>query len=568
MKQLSLILIILISTTVDAKDFNNYFRAPLDGVLLSSGNFAETRSNHFHSGVDIKTGGVEGKPLYAAAKGYISRVCIASRGFGKTIYITHPNGTTTVYAHMQKFTPAVEKYVRAERYRTQKHDIDLFPEPSKFPVEQGQEIGKSGNTGSSGGPHLHYEVREAATQKPMNPIKIGAIKMTDNIPPTLVKLHYIAVDTAGIVPVTAAPRAIEIVRRTGSEYTLKDTVALKIAPCGYFVIEATDRKNGTQNTMGIYRAAIGMDGVELMEFALDKFAFADTRYVNSLCYYPLQRGSRNQLLRLARQAGNKLAVYKYGNGAVVLNDDEVHAISIETEDDTGNISTLRFSVRREARGGVPVPEGKPVDHRHAFSLAEGGFKVTIPAGALYDNIFLQAGRVDAAEVRGTRYSPVYTVGSPQIPMQKAMTVSLRADSLPATLRTKACLGMVTADGKGFTYAGGRWNEGWVTGNTSAFGKFLVTTDTVAPTVTPNFTDGADLKGRQSIAFTLKDNFSGIASFEGNIDGQWIIFERQGSTITHHFDAEKITYDGTKHTLRLTVRDPKGNSTVLTRSFMR
>ncbi len=564
MKYIKISALLFISVTLQAQDYSDYFRPPLDGVLLPSGNFAETRSNHFHSGVDIKTGGVEGKPLYAAAKGYISRICIASRGFGKTIYITHPNGTTTVYAHMQRFTPTMEKYIRAERYRTQKHDIDLYLTSDKFPVSQGELIGYSGNTGSSGGPHLHYEVREAATQQPLNPIKTGAVKMTDNISPTIVRLHYIAVDTA----VSASPRAIDVARKVGSEYVLKDTAALAIAPNGYFVIEATDRKNGTQNTMGIYRAAVDMDGTSLFGFALDKFSFADTRYVNSLCYYPLQRGARNQFLRLARQAGNRLPVYKGGNGAVVLKDDGRHTVNIEVEDDTGNSATLRFVVRREDRGGMPVPEGRPVDHAHAFSLSESGLKVTIPAGVLYDNIFLNAGRVDAPEVRGERYSHVYAVGQPQVPLHKAITVSLRADSLPAALRPKACLGMVTADGKGLTYAGGRWDDGWVTGATSAFGRFAVAADTVAPTITPNFADGADLKGRSSIAFTLKDNFSGIASFEGNIDGKWIIFERQGSTITHILDPEKITYDGDKHVLHLTVRDSKGNSATLSRSFVR
>jgi hypothetical protein len=568
MKRFTVLLIILITNTLQAQDFSNYFRPPLDGVLLSSGNFAETRSNHFHSGVDIKTGGVEGKPLRAAAKGYISRVCIAPRGFGKTIYITHTNGTTTVYAHMQRFTPTVENYLRTERYRTQKHDIDLFLTPEKFPVEQGELIGYSGNTGASGGPHLHYEVRDAATQKPLNPIKTGAVKMTDNIPPTLVKLYYIAVDTAGIVPVTAAPRTIEIVRKVGSEYVLKDTSALVIGPCGYFVIEATDRKNGTQNTMGVYRTAVEMDGAALFGFRLDKFGFADTRYVNSLCYYPLQRGARNQFLRLARQEGNLLPVYSGGSGAVVLGDDGRHTILIEAEDDTGNIARLRFAVRREARGGMPVPEGRIVDRRHAFSHSDGGLKVTIPAGALYDNMFLSVSHEDAPAMRGTRYSPVYSVGSPQVPLHKAMTVSLRADSLPADLQAKACLGLVTADGKGLTYAGGRWSDGWVTGGSSVFGKFVVTADTTAPTVTPNFTDGADLAGRRSVAFTMRDDFSGIASFEGNIDGQWIIFERQGNTITHNFDPEKITYNGGKHTLRLTVRDAKGNATTLSRGFTR
>lgn len=563
-KFLKVLVLLLNIQPLVAQNFNNYYRSPVDFVILSSGNFAETRPNHFHSGVDVKTGGVEGKPLYAAASGYISRVNIAPRGFGHTIYIAHPNGTTTVYAHMKSFMPAVAAHVRNEQYRLQKHAIDLYFGPEKFPVSQGEQIGLSGNSGSSGGPHLHYEVRDAA-QRPMNPIKIGAIKTTDNLPPTIVRLHYVAIDSAGIVPIALKPCAIEVVRGVGSNYTIKDT--LEIAPNGYFVIEATDRKNGTQNTMGIYRAALSIDGKPHFEFALDKFAFSETRYVNSLCYYPLQRGARNQFLRLARQAGNKLPIYKGTNGAIRLPGDVPHTMEILLEDDSENTAILKFVTRSVDTGGMPVPEGVAVDHTRAFTTRIDGMGVTIPAGALYDNILLSVSRVPAT-LAGRHFSPAYSIGSPDVPLHRAMTVALRADTMPAALRPKACLGLVTADGKGFTYAGGKLENGWVVGSSSVFGRFVVAADDVAPTIVPSFAEGADLTSRTSVAFTIGDNFSGVASFEGNIDGQWIIFEQQGRTITHHFDPAKITYNGGQHTLRLTVRDAKGNAATISRGFKR
>lgn len=214
--------------TAQVKSYEGYFRAPMDGRLLPSANFAETRTNHLHSGVDIKTGGVEGKPIYAAADGYITRIGIAPRGFGRVLYINHPNGTTTVYAHMQRFTPEIEKYVTAQRYKQRKHAIDLYLNEQTFPVTKGQLIGYSGNSGSSSGPHLHYEVRDAATQNPINPITRRVVTMQDNIAPTIVRLHYIEVDTVRGVPLNAKPRAVEVAKRGGNRYTLKDTTALVV----------------------------------------------------------------------------------------------------------------------------------------------------------------------------------------------------------------------------------------------------------------------------------------------------------------------------------------------------
>lgn len=561
---------------VGGQSFEGYFRPPMDGVLLPSANFAETRSNHFHSGVDIKTGGVEGKPLYAAAEGYISRVSIAPGGFGKTIYINHPNGTMTVYAHMQQFTPEIEKYVKGQRYRQKLHAIDLYPEAGMFPIAQGDQIGLSGNTGSSGGPHLHYELRDAATQEPINPVTTGVVKFKDEIAPTIVRLHYIEVDTMGIVPLNSAPRAIEVAKGVGNTYTLRDTAALVVGPRGYFVLEATDYRNDTQNTMGIYKVTTTMDGEALFGFALDRFSYANTRYVNSLCHFAMQRGKRNQFLRLALQAGNRLPIYtKMKNrGLVMPGDTERHPVSITIYDDTGNKAVLNFTVRqREGEGTFPRDTaGIAADCSRTFTAASDGLRVTIPAGALYEPVFFRYHREENHSIKVTRslWSPVYTIHDAQTPLHKAINISIDVPELPAELRSKACLGIVAADGANISSMGGVYKDGAVSGNVTLFGRYCVMVDVESPTITPSFTNGQDLRNRTSISFTLKDDFSGIASFEATIDGEWIIFESNASrtAITHTFDPEKFVYDGRRHTLEIIVTDNKGNRTELQREFVR
>lgn len=562
---------------VGGKSLEGYFRNPLDGAVLPSANFAETRTNHFHSGIDIKTGGAAGKQLYAAADGFISRIGIVPGGFGRVLYINHPNGTTTVYAHMQRFAAAVEKYVAAERYRQKKHNVDIYLDAKTFAVKKGDPIGLSGNSGRSTGPHLHYEIRDVATQDPINPVTRGAIAMKDDIPPTIVRLHYIEVDTVNGVPLNSKPRAIGVVKASPAKYALKDT--LTVGPRGYFVLEATDRKNDTHNTMGVYRVSVGMDGEPLFGFALDRYSFADTRYVNSLCHYAMQKGSRNQMLRLALQENNRLSVFSKmkNRGLVMPGDPDPHAIMIEVEDDNGNVSTLDFSVRmRDADRRFHSPAdawGMKLDCFKPFEATVEGLTVTIPERALYEPVFYTHGMESAPALKNAkmpRFSPVYRIHDPSVPLHKTVTISIEAPELPVRLLEKACLGMVSADGSNISYAGGSYKDGRVTGSSSAFGRFCVVADTVPPTIVPNFTNGQDLRAKNSVTFTIKDNFSGVASFDATIDGQWIIFEQNvmNNTVTHFFDPAKIAYNGEKHQLVITVTDNKGNSTSLKREFTR
>lgn len=203
---------------------------PLRNVAgLYSANFGEMRPNHFHSGIDIKTDGMTGKPVLATADGYISRIAVTPGGYGRAIYITHPNGTTSVYGHLSKFRDDIEKYVHEERYRTRRNSINLYPSADRFPLKQGEQFAWSGNTGSSAGPHLHFEIRDSRTQRTLNTISSGVIRTRDDIPPRLVKLYYVEVDSVRGVPVHARPRPVELVEKTPGRYALKQEGALSSA---------------------------------------------------------------------------------------------------------------------------------------------------------------------------------------------------------------------------------------------------------------------------------------------------------------------------------------------------
>ncbi len=219
---------------------------------LYSANFGEMRPNHFHSGVDIKTDGVEGKPLVAVADGYVSRIAVSPSGYGRALYIALDNGTTAVYGHISRFRDDLEAFVRGERQRLRRNKVDLWCTAGRFPVRQGDTVAYSGNSGSSFGPHLHYEIRETATQRTLNTVRLGIVRPKDGIPPAIVRVHYFETDTVRGIPVHSERFSCDAVKTGPNTYRLTRPEPLEVGPCGHFVVEATDRRDGVQNTFGLY----------------------------------------------------------------------------------------------------------------------------------------------------------------------------------------------------------------------------------------------------------------------------------------------------------------------------
>lgn len=359
MRRLLISALLLCSAPVSAQHLapEDYIFPLRDVAGLYSANFGEMRPNHFHSGIDIKTDGVTGKPVLATADGYISRIAVTPGGYGRAIYITHPNGTTSVYGHLSKFRDDIEKYVHEERYRTRRNSINLYPSADRFPLKQGEQFAWSGNTGSSAGPHLHFEIRDSRTQRTLNTISSGVIRTRDDIPPRLVKLYYVEVDSVRGVPVHARPRPVELVEKTPGRYALKQEGALSVGGRGYFILEATDRKNDVSNTFGLWRIREFADEDPIFELRIDGFAFDQTRYCNAVTHYPMQVASRNEVIRLTRLDGCIDDFYPVLKNQALLTPSEGQSqqIRIEAEDDSGNRSILEFRTIRQPAQRIFAP---------------------------------------------------------------------------------------------------------------------------------------------------------------------------------------------------------------------
>ncbi len=445
-------------------DHTKYIYPIKDVSGLCSSNFGEIRTGHFHAGVDIKTGGVEGKSLVAIADGYISRVVLIAGGYGRAVYLTMADGKTAVYGHMQRFRDDLEDHVQKYRRDKCSNDADLWFDAGRYPVRQGDLIGYSGNSGSSGGPHLHFELRDDASQMRYNIVKEGLIRPTDNIPPRIINIYYVAVDTLRSVAV-GSPERYGVVHDAAKGYRMTRTSPLPVGRKGYFVAEVTDRRNNVTNRFGIWRISAAIDGEPYFEYRMDGFTYDEARTCDAVSHYALQLASSNECIRLARAetVPGRFYTTATDRGLVRTAIGQQRSISLEVEDDSGNISTLKFDIVGEEREPATEPDSSAVVLRHdrAGSLRIGDTATAwIPEGALYEPAFFTP-RVSDSNIampkgvvalsRSCHFIPA------TMPLRQSVVVTLRGD-IPVEYRLRALAGRVTAT-QNLVSAGGTYSDG-------------------------------------------------------------------------------------------------------------
>lgn len=556
--------------TLDPADYIYPIR-DVDGSC--SANFGEMRPGHFHAGVDIRTGGVEGKELVAVADGYVSRISVAPGGYGRAIYLTLHNGTTAVYGHLQRYRDDLEQLVAHERRAQGKNSLNLFFGHSKWPVRQGDVIGYSGNSGSSSGPHLHFEIRDTRTQRLHNVVREGIIRPVDSLPPRIAKIHYIEIDTLpGGLCIRRNPESYTAVRNHEGMYRLTREEPVGTGRKGYFVVETTDRRNGVHNRFGLWRVTAWVDGERYYEYRMDGFTFDQSRYCDAVSCYPIQLVSRNEAFRLAQTetAPDNFYTAMTDRGVIRTAPGQTRRIRIEAEDDSGNRSQIEFDIRGRAEEFRATADtlARIVRPGQAAALScEEKMTARIPAGAVHETLACRPERVAAPRVDTglVALSPAYRILPPATPLRKTMTVSIRAE-IPARMQPHAVLARRTAQGKA-AYAGGSCKDGTVTAAVYTSDPLFVVADMIPPRITANFKRGADLSHSSTIGFRATDNFSGIAAYTLLIDGQWVPCERYPMTgrLCHTFDTPPAH---SRHTVRLTVRDGAGNTASWEGTFYR
>lgn len=570
----SALLLFLAFITLSFSNTNNhkypqtYFRSPVDHKPLISGTFGELRPNHFHSGIDIKSKhGKIGDPLYASAEGFVSRIKVQASGYGKALYIDHPNGYTTVYAHMDKFNPEIEQYIKEQQHARQSFFVDLNPEPYRFNYNQSDKVGTMGNTGRSSGPHIHFEIRNTVTEEPINPLLFG-IKITDNIAP---KLHQIRVYPLNDKHEPIKPFTKNIGKgKSGRYYVGGDTLTINAWRMG-LGMKAYDHMNGTSNWNGVFAIETFVDDQLIHKTEFEKFHFDNTRYINAHIDYREKLLNKAWFNRCYKMPGNEIPMYP-----IMMNDgvfdvtSQTQEVRIVVHDASGNSSEVKFWVKRAKEISAPATASYnyllPYDDSNWIDRED--LYLHFPKGVLYENLYMDYST--SPDNSADTYSNMHHIHNKKTVIHSWYDIGIRPKGIPEHKKDKAIIALCEGSKTPVSH-GGKWQGDMLIAQARDLGGFCVMIDDTPPTITPTIFK-ENLKGYSKIQFKLKDNYKtsrklDTYTWNGYIDGKWVLFvpNPSKSIITHRF--EKDLAPG-KHNFRLEVTDERGNMSVFERDFLR
>ncbi|WP_055446216.1 M23 family metallopeptidase [Lacinutrix mariniflava] len=538
----------------------DYFRSPLDINIVLAGTFAELRSNHFHSGLDIKTKQMEGLKVYGIADGYVSRIKIAHFGYGKALYITHPNGYTSVYAHLQKFSPSIEKYIKDKQYEKESFEIEVFPTPEELKITKGEIIAYSGNTGSSSGPHLHFEIRDNA-ERPINPMLFG-VDVKDTTKPIVSNVYAYPIGDNSHVNGSNKKQKLRVIPQKNGDYKIED---LKAFGTIGFAVQTVDRQDLAANKNGVYNISTFFNGIQNFEIDFKRFSFEETKHLNRLIDYSHFKSDKQRLQKLFIEENNPLSLYDniIDSGYITISDSTASVYKAKISDFKGNETNIDIAIKGDVKSPNDVEERVTTQHyiQHDLEaeLEQDKFKVNFYKDTFYDSFF-----IDFSVNNDT-----LTLHKPVLPVKKSFTISYDISDYNEEDLKQLYIAELIGWKKWPSYSTTKRKGNTLSTYTKDLGTYVLARDTIAPTIKAvNFKDGGWLSKYRYLKVKINDIGTGISNYRATVNGKWVLMEYnyKNKILTYDFNDAAVTE--TKNKLKVIVTDNVGNNTTFETTFFR
>ena len=526
---------------------------PLDIPFSLSGTFGEPRSTHYHLGVDIKTQGRQGWEVKSVAPGYISRIRVSIGGYGKTLYINHPDQTTSVYAHLKKFSPKIEAYLKSSQYKKKSYIIQKFPERDEFSIKAGEVIGYSGNTGSSSGPHLHFEIRDTKSQKPLNPLLFN-LPVKDSQRPQIQKLYLFYHEDNSI---TTPSESIPLQKVNDSSYSTPLIKTLGKLGLG---IQMYDRQDLSYSKNGIYKAQVKVNGKSIVEYKFDELNYSDSKKLFINVDYATFKKDKRKIQKMFFQNHQPLtfmkSIHKEGLFDVQLG--KSYLVKLVLEDFSGNAAHIEMYLEGAKRKiQNKLLDGKLIEPHLDYQIRLNKKEVYFPKKTFFGKAIIQIEQDEK----------ILSIGPNLFPFNNPYEIRFEFDE-EDSLRLRQTFIAKKKDQKLYflptTYKGGNLET-----KLMDMGEFTLSRDSIPPKIVPsNFKANQWLSNFKVLKVKISDDFSGIKSYNGSINGEWVLFEYEPKKRLLTYDFSDKTFELSKHDLRLKVEDNVGNKTVYETTFFR
>ena len=533
---------------------------PVDIPIYLSATFAELRPNHLHSGIDIKTQGEEGKRVYAIADGYVSRIGVSPYGFGLVLYVTHDDGYTSVYAHLQRFSGEIAKYVKKYQYAHKSFSAQIYPPKDKFPVKKGDLIAYSGNSGGSGGPHLHFEIRHTASEKPVNPLYFG-YQIEDKVKPLIQGVAIYPLNGATLEQ--GGKAKYYSVENQNGKYKLKDRTLVTANGEIAFGISTYDQVGTSTNKNGPYTYELYLDDELRFKVEADSFSYDEQRYVNSLLDYRHYKEVGSSYVRTEIDPYNKLKMVALKKGVLQIAEGDTVAVSFRIADYVGNVSRVDFTMVGSKPANIEQPEHRRNEY---FIKADGSlnnnivienFNVSMEKATLFRDEWVATGQRDEAGC----CSRIFKFGDEGMTTFKNFKVRIIPDEAWAD-DARLYVAYINNKGK-VSSLGGKMVDGAMEVSTRNMGEFVIKVDSVAPVIVPkNFKKDQSIRELKSLRFKISDDMTGIDSYNIYLNDEWVLgkYDAKNALLYYEFD-EHLPSGNIK--VKVIVKDGVGNKKTYT-----